>query len=106
MRSDELAWLQSTCPDEKYRNGKEAFANASKAYKLGKTYKLSSSKISNYVESVAAAYAESGDFKHAVEWQTKAIDLLSEGDKQKSDYQSRLELYQQKKPFHQEPKAP
>ena len=29
-----LAWLEATCPDKNYRNGKKAVENASKAYQL------------------------------------------------------------------------
>ena len=31
---NDLAWLHATCPDEKYRDGKKAVENASKAYQL------------------------------------------------------------------------
>ena len=64
-----LAWLQAACPDEKYRDGKKAFANASKAYELegGKGW--------NSLDKLAVAYAESGDFDAAQEWAGKALKL-------------------------------
>ncbi len=31
---DGLAWVQATCPGGRYRNGKEALENASKAFEL------------------------------------------------------------------------
>ncbi len=52
------------------------------------------------VETLAAAYAESGDFGSAVKWQTKAIELETDA-KEKGEYQARLKLYQEKKPFRE-----
>ena len=95
-----LAWLQATCPDAKYRDGKKALENASKAYQLdgGKSWR--------YIETLAAASAESGDFGAATEWQAKAIALTtadkSVTDKKKQELNSCLELYKQGKPYRQE----
>ena len=54
-----------------------------------------------YLDTLATAYAEVGDFDSAVKWQTKAIELL-ERPSDKSDYESRLKLYQEKKPLRYE----
>ena len=97
-----LGWLYATCPDEKYRDGQKAFANANKAYQLsgGKNWK--------HVDTLAAAYAECGDFDKAKEWQAKAIELAKTGkaatDKDKTEAAARLELYKQGKPYREEPK--
>jgi tetratricopeptide (TPR) repeat protein len=52
-----------------------------------------------YLDTIAAAYAELGDFDVAVKWQTKAIELLP-NEKEKEEYRTRLKLYQEKKPYH------
>jgi hypothetical protein len=54
------------------------------------------------IGTLAAAYAEAGDFPKAVEYQQKANKLYTEvEDKKKGE--RRLELYEQKKPYREEP---
>ena len=86
------AWLMATCPEAKYRDGKRAVESATRACEL------SDGKEPNYFGTLAAAYAESGDFDKAVESQTKAIELLKD-EKDKEDFQSRLDLYKARKPY-------
>lgn len=90
---NELAWLRATCPVEKYRNGSQAVECATKACEL------SAWKEANWIDTLAAAYAEAGNFDKAVEWQKKGMDLAPA--EQKADFESRLKLYQEKKPYHQ-----
>ena len=52
------------------------------------------------LDTLAAAFAELGDFASAVKWQSKAIELLAD-DKTKDDYRTRLKLYERKKPYHE-----
>ena len=94
---DNLAWLQATCPDEKYRDGKKAVENATKAYQLGGGQTL------RIFGTLAAAYAESGDFYEAKEWGKKAVDMAT-AEKEKAEARSRLELYKQGNPYHEESK--
>jgi tetratricopeptide (TPR) repeat protein len=92
-----LAWLLATCPDQRFRNGKEALALAQKACRLG------NEKISAHLDTLAAAYAETGDFGHARQWQKKAIATNSD-ETLREELQSRLKLYEQNKPYHEEMK--
>ena len=93
-----LAWLYATCPDEKYRDGKKAVENANKACQLtaGGNWR--------FVDTLAAAYAESGDFEKAKEWESKAIELPATDKSAKAEMVSRLELYKQGKPYREERK--
>src|SRR5262249_16872602 len=95
-----LAYLQATCPDSRYRDGQAAFRNANKAYQL------SGGKEWDIVDTLAAAYAESGDSEKAREWQGKAIDLAgnskSAGKEEIEEARSALELYKQGKPYREE----
>ena len=121
---DEQAWvfnqrasLRATCPDASFRDGKAATADAKKACDLARWGRAS------YIDTLAAACAEMGDFDSAVRYEHQAIDLNRsgkddsvkktgslEGDKiavkaaeyaQKElpDYLKRLELYKQHHPY-------
>lgn len=61
------AWVRATCPDASFRNGKQAVADA-------KTACTSMSwRDSNCVDTLAAAYAETGDFESAIRYEQQAI---------------------------------
>jgi hypothetical protein len=62
---------------------------------------LTSWKNAAYLDTLAAAYAEAGDFAAAIKWQEKAASLVF-SDKEKVDYGSRLTLYQAGKPCRDE----
>jgi len=90
------AWLRATCPDEAYRGGAKSVEDATKASELADR------KDSDMLDTLAAAYAESGQFDKAVESQEKAIELAPEDEKE--EYRSRLKLYQEGKPYRVRPK--
>jgi tetratricopeptide (TPR) repeat protein len=92
-----LAWLQTTCPDEHFRDGKKAVANATKACEL------SAWKSPQCLDTLAAACAEAGDFSNAITWQQKAIEMVpKESDKQVME--TYLKLYKAGKPYRDVPK--
>ncbi|MBN2181175.1 MAG: tetratricopeptide repeat protein [Sedimentisphaerales bacterium] len=80
-----LAWLKATCPLPEVRNGIEAVKYATRVCEL------TDWKKAEYLNTLAAAYAEVGDFDSAVKWQRKAIELLPES---RAGYESRLKRYQ------------
>ena len=93
-----LAWLRATCPDEKYRDGKAAVEAAKQACEL------SGWKNPDWLDTLAAAYAEAGEFEEAIKTQNLALELAPEA--QKADLQSRLALYREHKPFRDAPAKP
>jgi serine/threonine-protein kinase len=92
---DALARLLAACPDDKVRDGKRAVAYATTACERTEW------KDPLCLETLAAAYAEAGQFEEAVRYQTSAL----EGPAFKGDFRTaaekRLELYRQKKPFRE-----
>ena len=93
-----LAWLRATCVMAEFRDGTKAIEGATKASEL------TNWKKAHYVGTLAAAYAETGDFDSAVNRQKEVIDLLTEEDEEwRSDFEEQLKLYQSGKPYRQVP---
>ncbi len=94
---DAVAWLRASCPDENFRDGDKAILDAAKACEL------SGWKNWSYLGTLAAAYAEAGDFETAVKWQEQAVDL-AKADKDKLDAWERLQLFKADRPLRAEPR--
>jgi tetratricopeptide (TPR) repeat protein len=93
---DSLARLLATCSDDKVRDGKRAVEYATRACEQTRW------KNPLYLDTLAAAYADAGQFEEAVRYQTRALeDPALKGDL-RTAAEKRLELYRQKKPFREE----
>jgi tetratricopeptide (TPR) repeat protein len=90
-----LAWLLATCPNAGFRDGKKAVEHATKACVLSEW------KNPNALRILAAACAEAGDFESALKWQSQYLATPDLSIKATTDAQSRLALYQDRKPYHQ-----
>jgi len=88
------AWLLATCPDKKIRNGNRAVIDASLSCKL------TNWKEDDLLNTLAAAHAEAGEFEQAIKWQKEAISLLKV-ESQRADWESRLALYREGKPYRE-----
>lgn len=94
-----LAWLLSTCPDKVIRDGKRALELANSAGQL--TYW----KKPEVLDTLAAAYAEAGNFPEAIGWEQRALDLgKSLSEDTQNEYRSRLALYLKGQPYREPPK--
>jgi tetratricopeptide (TPR) repeat protein len=93
-----LAWFQATCPEDSLRNGKEALEKAKRACELSRW------QHSDAVDTLAAAYAEIGNFDDAVKYETQAINMKGVHAFTRKKMQERLELYRQHKPYRKESK--
>ncbi|HEY3862299.1 MAG TPA: tetratricopeptide repeat protein [Verrucomicrobiae bacterium] len=96
---NDLAWLLSTDPHPEIRKGDEAVKLAQRACTL------TQGREPRFIGTLAAAFAETGDFDRAVTAGKRAYDLaLKQGRKDLADTNSELEaLYRARKPFHQQP---
>lgn len=90
------AWFLATWPDAKWRNGRQAVHDASEAAKITKW------KQPHIIDTLAAAYAETGDFDSAVKYEEQAIATLHEV--KAPEYVERLMLYRQHQPYRQSAK--
>ncbi|MGH7139144.1 MAG: tetratricopeptide repeat protein [Pirellulales bacterium] len=94
-----LARIYATAPifEAHIRDGKQALAMAKKACELSLWDEWMP------VASLAAAYAELGDFEEAVKWQTKALAMSQPAkDRDQRDNLKRLDLYKSQKPYYEE----
>jgi len=89
-----LAWVLAICPDNKVRDGKKAVAFAAQACDMSNWTNYA------YVDTLAAAYAETGDFDQAVKYQKQAAGMNGIPAANRTNVQNRLELYLQHKPYH------
>jgi len=80
------AWILATCPIVSVRNGQKAIESA----KTG--CELTDWKEPSYLEALAAAFAEAGDFDSAISTQSKAMGLISDLAPRLKQYQDRRRL--------------
>jgi len=97
---NQLAWIKATCSDAAVRDGKEAVSAANKACELTEW------KNWMFIDTLAAAYAEAGDFKHAVEFQERALRTGNPTASEQKRMRERLSLYEQSTPFRDKPNGP
>lgn len=95
--ANNLAWLLATCPQDDLRQGTEAVALAEAICRRADATPPS------FLDSLAAAYAETGRFDLAVTTAEKALAILRQGGQtdQAQRLASRLELYRTGKPYRE-----
>ena len=91
------AWLRATCPNPAFRDGKKAVEDAKGACNL------CSWGDWLYIDTLAAAYAEAGDFDSAIKFEQKAISKAKNDDDTKGA-QARLALYEKHQPYRDAPR--
>jgi Flp pilus assembly protein TadD len=88
-----LAWLLATSPEATVRNGGEALKLAAKAVDL------SHGKDASMLDALAAAYAETGRFREAVETARRALELATQP--LVPALEARISMYERKEPFRE-----
>lgn len=92
---NDAAWFEATSPSAKSRDGKAAVRDATHACERSKW------KDPDIVDTLAAAYAESGDFARAIGYEKQAIGLQSAKSDRKI-LQEHLAGFQQGKPVRED----
>jgi tetratricopeptide (TPR) repeat protein len=88
-----LAWLLATCPKAAFRDGRKAVEFANKACELTQW------KNSAWMDTLAAAFAETGDFTQAIKWETKYLESPNLAKSNATGAANRLKLYQARQPY-------
>src|SRR5262249_46259024 len=89
------AWLWATCPDAACRDGRRAVRAARRACPL------TGGAETGFLDTLAAAYAEAGDFARAVKWQQRVVarrEAAGEAE-EVADARKRLALYERGQPY-------
>lgn len=68
-----FAWVLATSPDDKLRDGEQAVKLATEACEL------TGFETPHILSTLAAAYAETGDFENAKKWSAKAVETAQKG---------------------------
>jgi tetratricopeptide (TPR) repeat protein len=103
-----LAWILATSPDDAIRDGKRAVELATKACEQTEWQEA------HIISTLAAAYAEMGDFEKAQKYSEQAVELGGKSDEVKEQLAAELASYQASKPWRErqtvdeegKPKAP
>jgi tetratricopeptide (TPR) repeat protein len=95
---NDLAWQRATSPDKEIRNGPQAVAAATKACEM------SDWKEWTYLDTLAAAHAEAGNFDQAIKYQKEGLLLAKAEPKLLAEARQRLSLYEQHKPYRENAK--
>jgi len=90
-----LAWILATSENSAIRDGSNAVVFAEKAVAATKH------KTPAELDTLATAYAETGQFEKAVSTEQEAIALL-QTEAEKNDYRTRLKLFEVHLPYRAE----
>src|SRR4029079_9284355 len=93
------AWFRATCPNASFRNGQPAMKDAKAACSIMVW------KDEQMIDTLAAAYAETGDFNSAVQYSSQALAVKGISPDSTKLFQRHLAWCQQRKPILLHPPA-
>jgi hypothetical protein len=89
---NQKAWILATCPKDTVRDGKQAIAHATKACELTEY------RNPFYIDTLAAAFAEAGEFESALQQMERAIPLI-EDPAAVARFNARMDSFKSGNPF-------
>ena len=90
---EQRAWMEATCPNAGFRNGQKAIKDATMGCKLLNW------RDENGIDTLAAAYAEAGDFDSALRYEQQALSAKDISVYDKRIYQAHLAMLKQHRPI-------
>jgi tetratricopeptide (TPR) repeat protein len=90
-----LAWVLATSPEDGVRDADRSIKFGTKAAELTKYQRA------HILSTLAAGYAEKGDFETAKKWSARAVEIGAKEDEVDSQLKKELESYQEKKPWRE-----
>jgi tetratricopeptide (TPR) repeat protein len=95
-----LAWVLATSPTDELRDGE-------RSVELGlKACEVTNYEAAHILSTLAAGYAEIGDFENARKWSAKAVEIgAKDENEQLEQLKEELESYKQNKPWREEQKV-
>jgi tetratricopeptide (TPR) repeat protein len=89
------AWVLATSTDDKVRNADRSIELGTKACELTKYERP------HILSTLAAGYAEKGDWENAIKWSTKAVEVGSKDAEVGDQLKKELDSYKEKKPWRE-----
>jgi Flp pilus assembly protein TadD len=89
------AYLLATTKDDRFRDGKKALEDATRACKM------TDWRRPGYLDTLAVAYAEVGDFEQAIKWQNKSLEFPEFEKEWGENARKQIELFRQGKPYRE-----
>jgi tetratricopeptide (TPR) repeat protein len=87
------AWFQATCPNSSFRNGQQAVKDSKAACSIMVW------KDEDMIDTLAAAYAETGDFDSAVRYAAQALSVKGISPESAKAFREHLMWFQQRRRF-------